>query len=68
MRKKTISRHYFEQNWHCLPNIYSEQRLYEVMGKNKEAIELFQQLKDKFPRTERGFTAEKYLGKLGATE
>lgn len=42
--------------------------LYEVMGKNKEAIELFQQLKDKYPRTERGFTAEKYLGKLGATE
>lgn len=42
--------------------------LYEVMGKNKESIELFQQLKDKFPRTERGFAAEKYLGKLGATE
>ncbi|MBS1751006.1 MAG: tetratricopeptide repeat protein [Bacteroidetes bacterium] len=42
--------------------------LYELMGKNKEAIELFQQLKDKYPRTERGFTAEKYLGKLGATE
>ncbi|HRQ52379.1 MAG TPA: tetratricopeptide repeat protein [Agriterribacter sp.] len=42
--------------------------LYELMGKNKEAIELFRQLKDKFPRTERGFTAEKYLGKLGATE
>lgn len=42
--------------------------LYEVMGKNKEAAELFKQLKEKFPRTERGFSAEKYLGKLGATE
>lgn len=42
--------------------------LYEVMGKNNEAIALFQQLKEKFPRTERGFTADKYLGKLGATE
>lgn len=42
--------------------------LYELMGKDKEAITLFQQLKDKFPNTERGFSAEKYLGKLGATE
>lgn len=42
--------------------------LYELMGKSKEAIELFTQLKTKFPRTERGFSADKYLGKLGATE
>lgn len=48
--------------------LYRAASLYEVMGKNKEAIELFTQLKAKFPRTERGFTAEKYLGKLGATE
>lgn len=48
--------------------LYRAASLYEVMGKNKEAIELFQQLKDKYPRTERGFSVEKYLGKLGATE
>lgn len=48
--------------------LYRAASLYEVMGKNKEAIELFTQLKDKYPRTERGFSAEKYLGKLGATE
>ncbi len=40
--------------------------LYEVMGKNKEAVELFTQLKEKYPNTERGFNADKYLGKLGA--
>ncbi len=40
--------------------------LYDVMGKNKEAIELFTQLKDKYPNTERGFLADKYLGKSGA--
>lgn len=40
--------------------------LYEVMGKNKEAIELLTQLKEKYPNTERGFVADKYLGKLGA--
>ena len=48
--------------------LYRAASLYELTGKNKEAIELYQQLKDKFPRTERGFTAEKYLGKLGASE
>ncbi len=40
--------------------------LYDLMGKNQEAIELFTQLKDKYPNTERGFVADKYLGKLGA--
>ena len=59
----------FEQNQALSSEyLFRAASLYEVMGKNKEAIELFQQLKDKFPRTERGFTAEKYLGKLGATE
>lgn len=48
--------------------LYRAASLYELMGKNKEAIELFTELKTKFPRTERGFSAEKYLGKLGATE
>jgi predicted negative regulator of RcsB-dependent stress response len=59
----------FEQNQALSSEyLFRAASLYEVMGKNKEAIELFQQLKDKYPRTERGFTAEKYLGKLGATE
>ena len=59
----------FEQNQALSSEyLFRAASLYEVMGKNKEAIELFQQLKDKFPRTERGFTAEKYLGRLGATE
>ncbi|MFT3946037.1 MAG: tetratricopeptide repeat protein [Agriterribacter sp.] len=48
--------------------LYRAASLYEMTGKNKEAIELFKELKDKFPKTERGFTADKYLGKLGATE
>ncbi len=59
----------FEQNQAMSSEyLYRAASLYELTGKNKEAIELYQQLKDKFPRTERGFTAEKYLGKLGATE
>jgi predicted negative regulator of RcsB-dependent stress response len=36
-----------------------------VVKNDKEAIELFRNLKEKFPRTERGFEAEKYLAQLG---
>lgn len=36
-----------------------------VAKNDKEAIDLFKQLKEKYPRTERGFEAEKYLAQLG---
>jgi len=35
------------------------------MNDNKQAIELFKQLKEKFPNTQRGSQAEKYLARLG---
>lgn len=36
-----------------------------VMKNKEESIELFEDLKEQFPRTERGFEAEKYLAQLG---
>lgn len=42
--------------------------LLEMGGKNKEAIEIYRQIKEKFPRTERGYTIDKYLAKLGETK
>ncbi len=36
-----------------------------VMKNKEEAIDLFKELKEKFPRSERGFEAEKYLAQLG---
>ena len=42
--------------------------LTEMSGKNDEAIELYQQLKDKYPRTEKGFVVDKYLARLGVTK
>lgn len=41
--------------------------LLEVSGNTQEAIKAYQTLKDKFPRTEKGFSAEKYLARLGST-
>lgn len=42
--------------------------LSEVTGKNEQAIELYQILKDKYPRTDKGFVVDKYLARLGVTK
>lgn len=39
--------------------------LSEVIGKNDQAIELYKIIKDKYPRTEKGFVVDKYLARLG---
>ena len=35
------------------------------LNDNKQAIELFKELKEKFPNTQRGSEADKYLARLG---
>lgn len=42
--------------------------LLELSGKNREAAEAFRQLKDRFPKTEKGFLADKYLARLSESE
>jgi tetratricopeptide (TPR) repeat protein len=42
--------------------------LCEMAGKNAEAIEFYQMLKDKYPRTDKGFVVDKYLARLGVTK
>jgi len=38
--------------------------LEETSGKTKEALELYKQLKEKFPKTDKGFQADKYISRL----
>jgi TolA-binding protein len=38
--------------------------LEETSGKTKEALELYKKLKEKFPKTEKGFQADKYINRL----
>lgn len=42
--------------------------LYESMGKNKEAIEMYKEVKDKYPASQRGTEIDKYLARLGVTK
>jgi tetratricopeptide (TPR) repeat protein len=42
--------------------------LYESMGKNKEAIAAYKQIKEKYPQTQHGFDIDKYLARLGEVQ
>jgi tetratricopeptide (TPR) repeat protein len=42
--------------------------LYESMGKTKEAIDAYKTVKEKYPRSDRGYEIDKYLARLGVTE
>ena len=44
--------------------LYRAALLEETTGKTKEALELFKELKEKFPKTEKGFQADKYIYRL----
>ncbi len=41
---------------------------YETMGKNDEAIALYKEVKEKYPKTDRGMIVDKYLARLGYTQ
>jgi len=42
--------------------------LLELSGKSSEAIEVYRQIKEKYPRTEKGYGIDKYLARLGDTK
>jgi predicted negative regulator of RcsB-dependent stress response len=42
--------------------------LSEMSGKTDNAVELYQIIKDKYPRTEKGFVIDKYLARLGSIQ
>ena len=47
---------------HCLrPLIFADR----VLKNKEEAIELFKELKEKYPKTQQGFEADNYLAQLG---
>jgi hypothetical protein len=34
------------------------------MGKSSEALELYKELKEKYPKTEKGYQADKFINRL----
>ena len=60
---------YFEEDDYNSPEyLFRAGYLYESLGKNKEAIDMYSLIKNKYPRTERGGEIDKYLARLGSVE
>jgi tetratricopeptide (TPR) repeat protein len=47
--------------------LYFAAQAYETLGKNDDAVKMYQIIKEKYPKTQRGFSADKYLARLGVT-
>jgi len=62
---KKAANHFKEDNANSAEYLFFAASLAEKSGKTKEAIELYKELKDKFPDTRQGNDADKYLAKLG---
>jgi tetratricopeptide (TPR) repeat protein len=46
-------------------NLFHAARAYEAIGKNEKAAELYKIIKEKYPKSEKGFVVDKYLSRLG---
>ncbi len=46
-------------------NLFRAAQAYETIGKNDKAAELYKIIKEKYPKSEKGFVVEKYLARLG---
>lgn len=56
---------YFEEDeFNSSEFLFRAGYLLESMGKNKEAVEVYKELKEKYPKTEKGFSADKYIYRL----
>jgi tetratricopeptide (TPR) repeat protein len=61
-------KHFEEDDYNSPEYLFRAGYLYESMGKNKEAIDMYRLIKDKYARTERGNEIDKYLARLGSVE
>jgi tetratricopeptide (TPR) repeat protein len=63
---KRAGRHFQEDEFNSSEFLFRAGYLLESLGKNKEAVEIYKEIKDKFPRTEKGFAIDKYIYRLSA--
>ena len=54
-----------DDNFNSPEYLFRAALLYQEVGKNKEAIEMFRIIKDKYHSSERGAEVDKYLARLG---
>lgn len=54
-----------EDNYNSPEYLFRAGLLYQETGKTKDAVEMFNTIKEKYPNTERGAEIDKYLARLG---
>lgn len=54
-----------DDNFNSPEYLFRAGLLYQDLGKNNDAIEVFKIIKDKYPQSERGVEIDKYLARLG---
>jgi tetratricopeptide (TPR) repeat protein len=60
---------WFEQDEIISPEyLFRAGYLYESMGRNQDAIAMYQQIKSKYPSSQRGFEIDRYLARLGVVK
>jgi tetratricopeptide (TPR) repeat protein len=57
-------RYFKEDEFNSSEFLFRAGYLLESMGKNKEAVEIYKEVKQKYPKTEKGFSADKYIYRL----
>lgn len=62
---KKAAYHFEKDEYNASEYLFRAAQLLETMNKNKEAVELYQEIKTKYPKTEKGFQVDKYLARLG---
>ncbi len=61
---KKAGKHFQEDEFNSSEFLFRAGYLLESLGKNKEAVEVYKEIKEKFPRTEKGFSIDKYIYRL----
>lgn len=61
-------KHFPEHESLSAENLFRAGMLSETLGKEAEAIKFYKEIKDKYPRTDRGYQIEKYLARLGVID
>lgn len=61
---KKAGKHFEEDEFNSSEFLFRAAFLLETMGKNNDALELYKELKEKYPKTEKGYGADKYIYRL----
>jgi TolA-binding protein len=61
---KKAGQHFQEDEFNASEFLFRAGYLLETQNKNTEALEVYREIKERFPNTEKGFSIDKYIYRL----